>query len=243
MADSPSATHSAPRSALVLEDQPKTADWLASSIREAFPAADVVTAASISEAKQLLADGTAPDLALIDLGLPDGDGTQIIEALSATPCATVVTTTFADDEHVFGALQAGAQGYLLKDASRQELAQLLTGLVGGRPPLSPSIARRVLAHFSNQQFGKANRAVAGAETASTSADPSRDSDLQAVHLSRRESETLELIAKGFTVAKVSEALGISSNTTAGYVKSIYRKLNVSSRAEAATQANRLGLIS
>lgn len=218
--------------ALVLEDVPATSEWLADSLREAFAGITIRKAFGIVEAREQLNRHGAPDIALIDLGLPDGDGTVILKQLADSDCTAVVTTTFADDAHVFGALQAGAQGYLLKDASRAEIGQLLAGVAQGRPPLSPAIARRVLAYFGQAAVGQPVSKPAGLRQAAA----------EEIHLSRRESETLELIAKGYTVANVAKALGVSPNTTAGYVKNIYRKLNVSSRAEAATQAAHLGLL-
>ncbi len=161
-----------------------------------------------------------PDLALIDLSLPDGSGVTLIEEINRRAPGTVciVVTIFDNDLHLIPALRAGAQGYLLKDQSWQQIAQLLLGITEGRPPLSPAIARRLLAHFrpQPQQF--------------------------IAPLTERETEVLALIAKGMTMAEAARLLGISPNTVAGYVKKIYRKLQVSSRAEAALTAHNLGLV-
>ena len=204
--------------ALIVEDLPATRQWLAASVEAAFPGVQLRLAGGVTAARQAIADAR-PALGLIDLGLPDGDGLELIHALAGTETYIVVTTVFADDDHLFPALKAGAHGYVLKDQSREQMVDLLQGIVRGQPPLSASIARRLLGHFGP--------APKPADTAG---------------LSPREHETLSLIAKGFTVAKVAEALGISPNTAAGYVKEIYRKLNVSSRAEVAIEANRLGLL-
>lgn len=204
--------------ALVVEDLPVTRDWLVASVEAAFPGVQIETAGDMAAARRAIATAR-PELGLIDLGLPDGDGMDLIKALAGTGSYLVVTTVFADDAHLFPALQAGAHGYVLKDQSREQMVDLLQGIVRGQPPLSASIARRLLAHFG------------------PAPQPAGD-----VHLSPREHETLRLIAKGFTVAQVAEALAISPNTTAGYVKEIYRKLNVSSRAEVAIEANRRGLL-
>jgi DNA-binding NarL/FixJ family response regulator len=165
-----------------------------------------------------------PPLALIDLGLPDGSGLQIIEALKrdVPNCVTVVSTVFDDDAHLFPALRAGAQGYVLKDEPIESLATMLTGIVSGQPPLSPSIARRLLRHF--QPLG-------------STPTGSNDSELTA-----RETEVLRLIAKGFTVPQVADTLTLTRNTVAGYLKDIYRKLRVSTRAEATLEAARRGLV-
>ena len=102
---------------------------------------------------------------------------------------------------------------------------MLQGILDGKPPLSPQIARRVLAHFSDRQDSKTEQAV--------EADAG---------LTTRERDVLTLLAKGYTVRAVAELLDISPNTAAGYAKSIYRKLKVSSRAEATLEASRLGYV-
>jgi len=167
----------------------------------------------------VLAERT-PDLALIDLGLPDGSGTRVIEVLASTApdCQRVVTTIFADDVHLFPALRAGATGYLLKDQAPEQLARSLTGMLNGEPPLSPAIARRLLQTF-----------------APVASEPGE-------RLSPRERETLMLTAKGCRLHEVAEQLGVTRNTAAGYLKSVYRKLDVNSRAEATLEAVRRGLV-
>jgi len=207
------------KTALIVEDLPDSRTWLAGVLVAAFPGVAVESADSVAHALASL-DRSAPDIALVDLGLPDGSGIDVIRQITKRSSATVtvVTTVFADDQHVFPALRAGAHGYVLKDQTADELVPLLQGIVNGRPPLSPAIARRLLGFFG----------PAGEKSATT--------------LTARETEVLTLIAKGLTIAKVAETLGISHNTAAGYVKGIYRKLNVSSRAEATMEAARLGVI-
>ncbi|MBN4688526.1 response regulator transcription factor, partial [Escherichia coli] len=92
------------------------------------------------------------ELALIDLGLPDGSGTDVVGVLrDVQPDArSVVVTIHDDDEHLFPALQAGAFGYILKEQSRQQIAEQLQRIAQGEPPLSPSIARRVIQYFTKQ---------------------------------------------------------------------------------------------
>ena len=207
--------------ALVIDDLAHCRDWLARALDSAFPGLQVAFADSVATA--LAAVQTPPPLVLCDLGLPDGSGLQVIEFLSKhspqTPC--VVTTVFDDDAHLFPALRAGAHGYLLKDATVEAIAELLRGIVDGQPPLSPSIARRVLRHFQ-----------APLQAANDSEDP----------LTARERDVLRLIAKGLTVADTAGALQLTRHTVAGYVKDIYRKLQINSRAEATMEAARRGLI-
>ncbi|MBX3727215.1 MAG: response regulator transcription factor [Xanthomonadales bacterium] len=212
---------------LVLDDLAASRAWLSAAAKTAFPAAAVVEAGTVAQALALLQP--TPDLALVDLGLPDGSGIEVIAALRGAGATTVcvVATVFDDDAHLFPALRAGAQGYVLKDQSREPLAAMLLGIVDGQPPLSPSIARRLL-----RQFQPAPPAAAGGA-------PGED-DQEA--LTAREREVLGLIGKGLTVPAVAQALGLSRHTCAGYVKDIYRKLQVGSRAEATLAATRLGLV-
>lgn len=202
--------------ALIVDDLASSRDWLARAAALAFPGIAVAAAASLAEALPLC--DPPPPLALIDLGLPDGSGVRLIERLHPLGTLCVVATVFDDDAHLFPALHAGAQGYVLKDQTPEALAAMLAGIADGRPPLSPSIARRLLRHF---------QAPAGAD---------------ATALTARESEVLRLVAKGLSVADVAELLGLSRHTIAGYLKDIYRKLSVGSRAEATIEAVRRGLI-
>lgn len=208
----------------LLEDHGGAQDWLQGVLTDVFPGISVTVSGRLSEARDklshLLKAGFTPDIALIDLSLPDGTGIDFIRDLreQAPECLCIVVTIHDDDRHVFPALRAGARGYLLKQQPQAELARRLSGLIEDEPPLSPSVARRVLATFAPPD---------------TSSQPD---------LTPREQEVLELIAKGFTLAQVGQALGITRHTTAGYVKSVYRKLEVSSRAEATREAMRMGMI-
>lgn len=212
-----------PRSALILDDLPACIAWLHQALERAFPGIAIATAASLAEARSRIAELATLDLALVDLGLPDGDGTTLIPRIrqQRPDVVTVVTTVFDDDAHLFPALSAGAAGYLLKDEAVDALAQRLRGIVEGQPPLSPSIARRLLRHF--QPLPAPTVALVQS-------------------LTPRESEVLRLIAKGYSVPEAAELLGLTRNTVAGYVKDIYRKLDVGSRAEATLEASRRGLI-
>ena len=209
---------------LVVEDQPALARWLTQTLQQAFPGIQVEQAATLAAARTVLRSALVPDIALVDLGLPDGSGVDLIREISASrpQCECIVTTIYADDQHLFPALRAGARGYLLKDAPRERILQSLLGIAAGEPPLSASIARRVLRVFGDE-----------AATAAPASD---------TRLTPRERETLALIAKGFKIAEVATHLGITHNTAHGFIKSVYRKLNISNRAEAAIEATRMGLI-
>lgn len=207
---------------LIVEDIPATRAWLAEALAAAFPRIAVDCAGTCAEADALVRRGEH-DIALIDLDLPDGSGLQVIAALRGLrpQAAAIVTTIFDDDAHVFPAMQAGAQGYLLKEQPREQFIAGLQGIVRGEPPLSPAIARRMIAHF--------NRIGPGAAVGEA-------------RLTARETEVLRLVAKGYTRQEIAAHLGLSRHTVADHVKALYRKLDVSSRAEAALEAARRGLV-
>jgi len=208
-------------SGLVVEDIPATRLWLGEALASAFPGIAIESAGTQTAALALV-ERQAFEVALVDLDLPDGSGLAVIAALRRGPSATaaVVTTIFDDDAHVFPAMQAGAQGYLLKEQPREQFIAGLQGILRGDPPLSPAIARRMIAHFNAGGLGSAPE----------------------VALTPRETEVLRLVAKGFTQQEIAGHLGLSRHTVVDHVKSLYRKLNVSSRAEAALEATRRGLV-
>lgn len=211
---------------LVVDDLPHCRDWLCAALARAFPGAVIETADSVAGGLAALA--SRPQLALIDLGLPDGDGLKVLKAMRAQlpDAIPVIATVFDDDAHLFAALGAGAQGYVLKDGALDSLAELLRGIVAGQPPLSPTIARRLLKHFASPVPGPAGPTAAMAEDA----------------LTPREGEVLRLIAKGLSVPRIAELLALSRHTVGGYLKDVYRKLRISSRAEATLEAARRGYV-
>ncbi len=210
---------------LLLEDLPEIRAWLKALVSQVFPGSKIAEAATIQDSLRWVRRQNF-HLALIDLGLPDGSGVDVVTALrEVQPDAQSVVVTIHDgDEHLFPALQAGAFGYLLKEQSREMIAEQLNRMSQGEPPLSPSIARRVISYFAAQSKPKASLP-----------------QLHHIALSERENEVLLRVAKGFTLPEIGVQLNLSRHTIADYVKQIYRKLNVNSRAEAALEAQRLGL--
>ena len=204
---------------LVVEDVPEVRDWLVALAERELGAQQVFQASSVDAALKHVR--TQPlTLALVDIGLPDGSGISVIRAIKrqSPACSCVVTTIFDDSDNLFSALHAGADGYLLKDEPEVEMIANLSGILDGRPPLSAAIARKVL-----QAFHPVNDTDAG--------------------LTGREEQMLTLIARGYSVRHAAQTLGISPHTAAGYLKTVYQKLQVNSRAEATMKAVTLGLVS
>lgn len=206
-------------SVLIVDDHSYARNLMRKTVLKIFEHAKIAEAASLLQARDLIARQNY-NLAIIDISLPDGSGIDLVKDIMNSDAQTyiVMATIYDDDQHLFDSLRAGANGYLLKDLSLDELESQISGIIKGNPPLSSSIARRLLAHFNDpRQSLKHN-------------------------LTPRESEVLSLIGKGFTRKEVANKLKISSNTAAEHIKNIYQKLHINSRAEAAIEACRLGLI-
>lgn len=216
------------KTALVVEDLPDIRQWLCDTLAQAYPLARISSASRVDEALYAL-QSQHFDLALIDLGLPDGAGVEVIRRLRDTQpqALSVVVTIFDDDAHLFPALQAGAFGYLLKEQPQDLLVRQLMRITQGEPPLSPAIARRVLAYFAQAQNRRAQSVTALEDQ---------------IALTERENDVLLRVSKGFTLPEIAKQLSISRHTVADHVKQIYRKLGVSSRAEAALEAVRRGIV-
>jgi DNA-binding NarL/FixJ family response regulator len=216
---------------LVVEDEPEVRRWMADVMREALPGVEVATVADLGAARRWLAEASPEDrkrlrLALVDLVLPDGSGIDLIRQMRAEAPQTlaVVITAFDDDANLLEAMAAGAEGFLLKRHDTETLVRCLRRIDDGEPPLTPSIARRLLAHFQSER-----------------PTPAPEKEAEA-NLTPRELEVLQLLARGSRVAEAATRLGLTEQTVATYVKIIYRKLGISSRAEAALEASRRGLV-
>lgn len=167
------------------------------------------------------------DVLLVDLGLPDGSGIDVIRAahVKQPHCNIMVSTTFGDETNVMQSLEAGATGYLLKDSTPEKMVFEIRSLYGGGSPISPLIARQILTRFRPPK-----------SAATQSADK-----VQA-ELSAREKEVLEFITKGFTADEIANLMSVSRHTVLTYVRRIYTKLEVNSKAEAIFEAHKQGLL-
>ena len=218
---------------MILEDLRDAQVWLSEAVRLAWPEAGIQLYARLDSALAAL-EQEEPALCLVDLQLPDGSGVDFIAGCRQRyPAAQlVVATMYDDDMHLFPALQAGANGYLLKEDSQQQIALALQGIVRGIPPLSPQIAQRMLGYFQQLPSG------AAAETAWR--DPADEEAADC--LSAREREFLLVIGNGYKTAEAADMLGVSYHTAAKHIKNIYAKLGISSRAQAVQEAIRMGLL-
>jgi len=201
-----------------------------------LPDAQLLEAASLAEARYLLRRHPI-DLAIVDLGLPDGSGLALIRELAAEPprdgrepATCIVQTVYDDNDRLVAALEAGATGYLVKSDSPAVLQGRIRAALAGEPLLSPAIARRVLHTFIGSV----------PPTATARAVPPLPES--AGGLSPRELEVVQQIARGQTVAEVARALAVSENTIKTHLKSIYAKLGANSRVRALAEARVRGLL-
>jgi DNA-binding NarL/FixJ family response regulator len=222
-------------SVLIVEDEPEFLLRFSDAV-VADPGLHLVAAVSSGRAGQAILDAEGPDVMLIDLGLPDLSGVDVIRyaALRHPGCESLVVTMFSDDQHVMASIEAGATGYLLKDAAAESIAANIHQLRAGGSPISPSIARRVLARFHSPALPVASAATKLASGPSRPPSPSP--------LTERETELLRLTAKGLSFESIGEVMSISPHTVVAHVKKIYRKLAVHSRGEAVYEAGQLGLL-
>ncbi|SEK21522.1 DNA-binding response regulator, NarL/FixJ family, contains REC and HTH domains [Roseateles sp. YR242] len=171
------------------------------------------------------------DLYVVDLGLPDVDGVDLIR-LIAEKCRearSVVVSTFADTKHVMRSLRAGACGYLLKDEIHPALVEKLVCAHNGQAPLSPAVSQMIV-----------ERVQALENNVRPQVD--RQKVLHDLGMGEREWEVLRLLVEGLPIVEIGRRLAISPHTVNQHLRSIYRKLGVNSRARAANVARTLGLV-
>ena len=243
--------------ALIVEDLDEPRQWLAELLPQALDCVKQVdTAANLAQAYAHL-KARPYGLALVDWGLPDGTSEHLIaDLVRAKPDAIVIVATIHDDDaHVFPALRAGATGYILKSQPRAVVFEQLRRIELGEPALSPSIAMRMLKHFQIEKNSGnfANVSVQSSPDAiklglianQRSQEVAAQSATKHANdhpLTLREIDVLRLIAKGYKAPEAATILSLTSSTVSSYIREIYRKLGISSRAEAAMEANRRGLV-
>jgi DNA-binding NarL/FixJ family response regulator len=220
---------------LIVEDEPEFLRRFTNAVLM-DPQLALAGSAGSGRAAIAMLDAAAPDVVLLDLGLPDMNGVEVIRHAmrQSHPCDVLVVSMFDDDQNVLDSIEAGAAGYLLKDALPESIAGSIQELRSGGSPISPGIARRILSRL-RLALGPARPASgppAGAHPQGGCSSP----------LTERETELLRLTAKGLSFDTISELMGISPHTVVAHVRKIYRKLAVHSRGEAVYEATQLGLL-
>jgi DNA-binding NarL/FixJ family response regulator len=200
------------------------------------PGIEVVGAAADGEEAIRLARSLAPDVVLMDLRMPRTDGVaatrHIVEELSSI--RVIVLTTYADDESVFAALEAGALGYLTKDATAAEIQRAIRTVHAGQALLDPSVQRRLIERaLASSSSSTVSPTSAAAEVSGTAAYPDG--------LTQREAEVLRHIATGQSNREIAERLFISEATVKTHVNNIFSKANLRDRAQAVVYALHHGL--
>jgi DNA-binding NarL/FixJ family response regulator len=228
----PTGVTERPLKVLLVEDDPAFQDIFRAALEKA-PGIDLVAVVDTGGAALVRLRQHAPDVLLVDLGLPDMSGLDVIRACAAThpECEIMVVTVFGDEQHIMESIESGATGYLMKDALPDDLVEQIKTLRAGGSPISPVIARQLLRRHFNPR-GAAAAILHGAPNAFDSTEP----------LSERERSVLELVAKGYTFPETARLLDISPHSVMTYVKRTYRKLHVNSKAEAVYEARKLGLL-
>jgi DNA-binding NarL/FixJ family response regulator len=217
-----------PISIIIVEDEPEFRRRFVQII-ENEPSMTLVGVAANKREAQAIIDRESFDVMLIDLGLPDGSGIDLIRHVSQKKpdVDIMVVTVFGDEQHVVSSIEAGATGYILKDSAPADVISCIRLLRAGGSPVSPVVARSVLRAIRNRM----------GTTAPTRAPGSEQNPLSA-----RETEILQLLAKGMSFNEIGEILGISPHTVTAHIKKIYRKLAVHSRGEAVYEATQMGLL-
>lgn len=208
---------------LLVEDDSLCRERLARAIEARPELALIAGVGSVREAMARM-EKECPAVLVVDIGLPDGSGLDLIRVCKRMDehALCLVITIYGDEAHVLEALAAGATGYLLKDAPLSGLGEAIIGAICGGVPISPGIARALLTHLHPPVDQTAFDAEA--------------------HLSPRETEVLDYLARGYTRAEIAGALKLSINTIGIHIKHIYRKLQVNSGKRAVFEARRQGLL-
>ncbi len=217
-------THATKIRLILADDHPIVRDGLR-SILGTQPDFEIIgEAGSGAELLQLVAQ-LQPDVVLLDLAMPGGDGVSVIQNLRAQASATacIVFTAFDTDNRILTAIHAGARGYLLKGAPREDIFRAIRVVAQGGSLLEPSVTSRLLDHLTHKM-------------------PATPDTLPPELLTEREMEVLQLLGKGKTNKEIGAELFITERTVKFYVSAILSKLSANNRTEAVTIAVQRGLI-
>ena len=208
---------------VVADDHPVVRGGLVALLRT-LPGLEVVGEAADGEAAVREAQLTRPDVVLMDIRMPGLDGVEATRRIrTALPGTRVlVLTMYDDDVTVFTAMQAGAQGYLLKEAEQTDIVRAIHGVVAGEAIFGPGVAERVLGYFASPPTAEVQ-------------------DYPFPELTDREREVLDLLSRGRRTHQIAGDLFLSPKTVANNLTSIFAKLQVAGRAEAILRARERGV--
>lgn len=236
---------------LIVEDDSQMREFFAASVSRCDRLELAASMGSVGEARAWLADVEHQvDVLLVDLGLPDGSGLEVIRyARQLHPeCEPLVISMFGDEDNVLASIEAGALGYIHKDSTPENVADTILEMKQGASPISPMIARRVLSKYLSMhatrlpaQLPHGQAALKNTASAMGGGQAGRIAP-EPVLLSGKEQEVLELIARGFSYTETARLQGISVHTVRTHIKSLYGKLAVHSKNEAVYEAVKLGLL-
>jgi DNA-binding NarL/FixJ family response regulator len=225
---------------LIVEDDPDMREFFEASVKRCAELELVAGVGSLAEARLCLDETRQIDVLLTDLGLPDGSGLEVIHhaRLRHPECEALVISMFGDEDNVLASIEAGALGYIHKDAAPDDIAHTILEMKAGASPISPMIARRVLSNYLRLKSGTT---PASAPEVQPTVPEAADGEAKSP-LSRREQEVLGLIARGFSYAEIAQLNNVSVHTVKTHIKNIYGKLAVHSKNEAVFEATRMGLL-
>jgi DNA-binding NarL/FixJ family response regulator len=236
----------APVRVLIADDQKVVREGLV-SLLSLLPGIDVVGAATDGDDAVRQALALRPDVVLMDLNMPRCNGVEATEQLRDRQPGTrvVVLTTYADDDWVFAALQAGARGFLTKDAGAEEIHRAIATVASGDAQLDPSVQRRLLdALASGQRLAVAGQPAAPSPTPPSLATASAGAtpDAPPGELTPREAEVLRHIAAGLSNTEIAAALFVTEATVKTHINHIFTKTSLRDRAQLVRYAYQHGLV-
>lgn len=213
---------------MVVDDHALVRRGMSYVVKEGFPDADVVEAESSAAALDELRGGAEVDLALVDVRMPDLDGLELLRAIKAewSQVPVIMLSTYENAPYVKRALSDGASGYLLKDATPEDLAQAIrVALSGSGNVLSPRVIQNLFEEEANGSGMGSNHHGRRSEFA----------------LTHRENDILELLAEGKSNREIAQSLFLSEKTVKAHLAAIFRKMSVTNRTQAAMMAVQMGV--
>jgi NarL family two-component system response regulator LiaR len=208
---------------LICDDQDMIREGL-SLILSANPNFEVIATAEDGAKAVELIKQDKPDIVLMDLKMPVMDGVQATETIKRLfpDVKVLILTTHSDDNWLFDAIRSGANGYLLKDAPSEDLVKAIQAVMAGDTPVDPQMTRKLFDYISQNH-------------------PTPDARF-VNQLNERELEILRLLARGYSNSRIAETVHLSEGTVRNYISTIFIKLDVTDRTQAALLALRYGLV-